>query len=480
MRPLSKEQLKALDLYNIPSNSVLLSDSTAKELGIVTGACELSCSEFSQVFSEKNSSSVFNFLRRNRVLDEQVSCSVSDPNLHADVNLSWGEFMSSFMYRKLNVEIKRSQVQPISNQNTDNTSVISLLNYGQLTVLYNGKILSANKLAQELFPDFNLKGLYVNELVYPEYQADIIQGIENLRTGQTQEVVGIVESKGTTNWLEVSAVTHQGLGNKYIIVILKNISKLKRQEKLLQRKIRMLEQFQEEAKAKIEHLESISFSMSHDLRNPVASLRFALDILQEEPAELIENGAEWLQNMSESTQMLTLQLNSYLTLLSEIKKTGLITGQETNFNVETVIKNVLGIFKSRLAQDKIHVSINVSDIPEVVYNERLFTSIVENLLSNAIKYRDYDKASNFVELGFTLENAPMFYCKDNGIGMDLEKVGHKLFKPNAKFTEREDSTGIGLYMINKQVQLNGGEIKVSSQPGVGTEFKVYLKSPLKK
>lgn len=125
------------------------------------------------------------------------------------------------------------------------------------------------------------------------------------------------------------------------------------------------------------------------------------------------------------------------------------------------------------AEPKFELNFEVSHI---VYNRAYLRSIFHNLLTNSIKYRDNSrplrisiatrKSNGFVELSFA----------DNGIGMNLKKDAKELFKPFKRLTSQAQGKGIGLNLIKSFVEKNGGEVKVESQKGKGTTFKLYLSS----
>ena len=102
-------------------------------------------------------------------------------------------------------------------------------------------------------------------------------------------------------------------------------------------------------------------------------------------------------------------------------------------------------------------------------------SMVLNFLTNGIKYKSaerdaYVRVQAVVKDGFTeLEFA------DNGIGMDLKRIKHKLFGMYKTFHGNDDARGIGLFITKNQVEAMGGRIDVESEENVGTSFKVYLR-----
>lgn len=64
--------------------------------------------------------------------------------------------------------------------------------------------------------------------------------------------------------------------------------------------------------------------------------------------------------------------------------------------------------------------------------------------------------------------------KDNGLGIDLEEHGSKLFGMYKTFHENPDARGIGLYITKNQVEAMNGKITVDSEVGKGTTFKIYF------
>ncbi len=72
------------------------------------------------------------------------------------------------------------------------------------------------------------------------------------------------------------------------------------------------------------------------------------------------------------------------------------------------------------------------------------------------------------------KNAVVLMVKDNGIGIDLEKHGEKMFKLNQVFHSGYDSKGVGLYMTKTQIESLGGRITVESAPGRGSAFSVFF------
>lgn len=102
-------------------------------------------------------------------------------------------------------------------------------------------------------------------------------------------------------------------------------------------------------------------------------------------------------------------------------------------------------------------------------------SIVLNLITNSIKYCSPDRDSYVLLECVETENIVQLIVKDNGIGIDLKKNGHKLFGMFKTFHAHPDARGVGLFITKNQVEAMGGKIEVESEIGVGTTFKITFK-----
>jgi signal transduction histidine kinase len=101
-------------------------------------------------------------------------------------------------------------------------------------------------------------------------------------------------------------------------------------------------------------------------------------------------------------------------------------------------------------------------------------SILLNLISNAIKYRSPDREATVEIYGGPENGCTLLAVKDNGLGIDLDRHGKKLFGLYKVFHRNEDARGFGLYLTKSQVEAMGGRIQAESAVGTGSTFKVYF------
>jgi signal transduction histidine kinase len=142
--------------------------------------------------------------------------------------------------------------------------------------------------------------------------------------------------------------------------------------------------------------------------------------------------------------------------------------------LENVLEGVRKQLSSQIAEAKAVVSTDFERVPKVIYPNIYLESILMNLLSNALKYRHPDRIPE-ISLKSTVENERVvLIVTDNGLGIDLKRYGHHIFKLRKTFHKHPESRGIGLFMIKSQIEALGGEISISSEPNIGTTFVVKL------
>jgi len=208
---------------------------------------------------------------------------------------------------------------------------------------------------------------------------------------------------------------------------------------------------------------------SHNLRSPVANLQTLSKFYKE------SEGEEERSELFEKFEIVIGHLSSTLNTLVEVIQT---TDQSTKVTQELSFEKILTktqeIISSQIMQSRAIIKSNFSKAPTVVYNDIYLDSIFLNLISNAIKYKSQDRTPE-IYLESKIENGKtIFMVTDNGLGINMEKHGHKLFGLNKVFHHHPDAKGVGLYMTKIQIEAMGGSIAASSKVGEGSTFTVIF------
>lgn len=227
----------------------------------------------------------------------------------------------------------------------------------------------------------------------------------------------------------------------------------------------------DEVTDKNEILEEFSDIISHDLRAPLANLSSLLALYED------EKNQEERRTIFDHCKTAIFNMNRLLDAMMVALK----VNHERNISEEVSLKEVFDTvvlnLKSTIDQSKAIIHHDFSRLPIVNCNHQYLSSIFQNLIANAIRYRSKDRIPLIkIESSLVDKSAILKVC-DNGIGMDLKKVGSELFGLFKTFTDHPESKGLGLYIVEKQVRKMGGSIDVYSKPDEGTTFTITLNQP---
>ena len=108
-------------------------------------------------------------------------------------------------------------------------------------------------------------------------------------------------------------------------------------------------------------------------------------------------------------------------------------------------------------------------LPRVVGDRTRLVEVVQNLLDNAVKFMG-DQTAPLIEIGVRDEGVPVFFVKDNGMGID-PRYQDKVFGLFDKLDPKSEGTGIGLALVKRIITMHGGRVWIESEgPGTGTTF----------
>ncbi|OUJ72647.1 PAS domain-containing sensor histidine kinase [Hymenobacter crusticola] len=217
------------------------------------------------------------------------------------------------------------------------------------------------------------------------------------------------------------------------------------------------------------HLENFVYTAAHDLRSPVGNLTVLTNLLLEQPH------APESQMLLEHMQISLKQLEGTIADLVEVLEV------QSTFQVvvhllrlEEIWAEVAAELAAEIPKDAT-LDTDFSALPELTYIRSYLISIFRNLLSNALKYRYEGRPLTVFIKAWRQGDFAVISFQDNGIGIDLDSKGHKLFMPFSRLTTQAEGKGIGLHLVHNIVQKNGGHIAVESTPETGTTFTCFLK-----
>ena len=210
--------------------------------------------------------------------------------------------------------------------------------------------------------------------------------------------------------------------------------------------------------------------ITHNLRSHAGNLTTLMDFLKEENPSL--SSSDNFELLNTAVVNLT-ETVDHLTDVIKIKQVDKSKIEALNLwkYVDNAIYNIAAIALNTEAtiDNNVDKGLFVMAIPAYL------DSIILNFLTNAIKYRSHDRKPKITLTTSVQGDYVVLNVVDNGLGIDLEKYGEKLFQMYRTFHCNEDAVGIGLFITKNHIESIGGKVFVKSEVDVGTEFSIYLK-----
>lgn len=216
-------------------------------------------------------------------------------------------------------------------------------------------------------------------------------------------------------------------------------------------------------------LQNFAYMVSHNLRSHTGNLEFMVNLYNE------TDSAEERVEVFAHIKSISSSLNTTVKHLEEIVKIQAeINEDKTLVEFEKIFKQVMCALQSNITDAGAHIDYDFTECPHINYIPAYMESIFQNLLTNAIKYRQKDRPPLIKCYSFTMNNHIYLIFEDNGMGIDMDKHGDKVFGMYKTFHQNSDAKGIGLFITRSQIESLGGTIKVESTVNVGTKFTLKL------
>jgi len=237
-----------------------------------------------------------------------------------------------------------------------------------------------------------------------------------------------------------------------------------------------LEQSNTEAAAATQMKDKLVALVSHDLKDPLSSIRAVVDIMKNFGADLEEGRKkEMVESLGQSVD----RMREIIHLLMRLK--GMHGGMLLKGRKWTGLRAISEKAANALTPVALKREVDlVNDIPpgvEVFGDEALLTHVIQNLVSNAVRYTG---PGGKVRIFCPPDDGASLAVEDSGEGMDerrAAKIMAATLDTSGKNIDPSSGWGIGLSLINEIVTAHGGSMWVKSQPGSGTVFYVHLPDP---
>lgn len=220
--------------------------------------------------------------------------------------------------------------------------------------------------------------------------------------------------------------------------------------------------------AEKDKIKALIADISHQTKTPISNILLYAQLLAER--DLPEDSSKCVSALGDEAEKLSFLITS-LVKLSRLE-TGVVTLHPTISSISPILDEVQRQYAVKAAEKEI--TLNVASTNEIaVFDPKWTAESIANLVDNAVKYTPDGGAVSLRVIPYDL------FCridiKDTGIGISEDeqaKVFGRFYRSEAAATQ--EGVGIGLFLARKIIEDQGGYIKVSSSPGAGSTFSVFL------
>lgn len=226
------------------------------------------------------------------------------------------------------------------------------------------------------------------------------------------------------------------------------------------------ERFEELKQLNME-LDSFVYRVSHDLRSPIASSLGLIQLIEQEGS--VEAIRQYVGLQKKSLQKLDYFIHEILAY-SKSKRSAL---QLEEIDMRCLVQAIVSQHQAHGEQTP-EVHIEVKNAVPVISDKLRLDIIMGNLISNAIRYADPRKPKQHIHVQVSSSSyETRVSVADNGIGIGKAHID-KIFQMFYRGTDRNNGSGLGLYIVKEALTSLKGDIRVESKEGVGTTFTLIL------
>ncbi|MGY5354727.1 PAS domain-containing sensor histidine kinase [Wenyingzhuangia sp. IMCC45467] len=345
------------------------------------------------------------------------------------------------------------------------SNIIANMNLGLIEVDNDDKILFVNQSFEEMsgYAKQDLIGKSGSSIFLSKESKEKLAAEDIKRkkgTSNSYELEVCTKTGETKHWL-ISGAPNYDLKGEVVgsIGVHLDITNLKRLEK-------QKEELLNELAKSNESLQEYAHVVSHDLKSPLRSINALVSWIKEDNKENLDELS--CQNLLLIEKTLE-KMENLISDVLEYSSIGANVDLSQNVDINNLTADVMPLL---YVPKNIHINIE-SGLPNVTGDKMKLQQLFQNLLSNAVKFCDKE-VGKIVVASKDIGTHYQFSISDNGMGIE-EKYFDKIFKIFHSLNKRKDSSGIGLSIVKKIVELHQGNIWLESEVDKGTTFYFTIK-----
>ena len=221
-----------------------------------------------------------------------------------------------------------------------------------------------------------------------------------------------------------------------------------------------------------ENVKSLVTDIYHQLKTPLANVELYNTLLAEEGIS-DEERLEFLETEGIAIEKLKMLVDSLINI-SRLEA-DMISIDKKEENLKECIESAISSVKADAAKKNITIKNEIKEDCILAIDRKWTTEAIFNLLDNAVKYT----APNG-KINLSLDNGINYFAlniEDNGIGIDTDEyndIFKRFYRSRNDIVQNEKGSGVGLYLVRKIMNLQDGNVMVSSEKGKGSTFTLYF------
>ena len=293
------------------------------------------------------------------------------------------------------------------------------------------------------------------------HQEDVAQDARDLETLRQNRPIATelrtICKDGSVRWVRVYAhpvwdETNNRLGG--IFGAVQDISARKAAEAEREDLIQELE-------ARNAELERFTYTVSHDLKSPLITIRGFLSHIEQ---AAVDGNIEAVRADMDRVYKSTARMHQLLDDLLELSRIGRLAKPPESAAFDSIVRDALDLTHGQLTARKVMVEVE-GPLPEVRGDRDRLVEVVQNLVDNATKFMGEQKEPRITIGARDTTAGRAFFVRDNGEGIE-PKHAERVFNLFDKLDPKSPGTGVGLALVKRIVEVHGGRVWVESE-GVG-------------
>jgi PAS domain S-box-containing protein len=307
----------------------------------------------------------------------------------------------------------------------------------------------------------------LGEVLHPDDKERVLAEMKRVKEsgGSRDDEYRMVRRDGTVVWIHDVAVTVIEGSRRYARGFVVDVTARREAELELERQndqLRQLDRLKDEFVALV----------SHELRTPLTSIRGYLELITED-TNLTEDQTRFIETIDRNAQRLQRVVGDLL-FVAQVEA-GKLSLEVADVNPNTLVEEAVQAAGPSAAAKSIELTTHLGELPEIRGDRARLAQVLDNLISNAIKF-----TPSFGRVMVTTRVLPgevEVVVSDSGMGIpadELHLLFQRFFRAERATAGAIPGTGLGLAIAKAIVTGHGGRIRVESEDGAGTTFRVIL------